>query len=107
MKSLDMFVDNQRVENPGRVNHGTHKLQLYAAPVPPADEIPLEEHYHPKDWQRYGEATLRLSICEGPPRPGSLTPSEASDDEDEVQKCPPVRIPCKQRVIIFITTDRP
>ncbi|XP_064626695.1 uncharacterized protein LOC135487166 isoform X4 [Lineus longissimus] len=63
---------------------GTHSIQLYLPPVPDVDRIPVEEHWAPKEWVRYGKATLRLNIFLDSPRPGSLTPSEASDDDDEV-----------------------
>lgn len=65
------------------LNLGTHVMQLYEPPVPEADVIPLEEHWQPKEWHRYGKATLRIHVFQGTARPGSLVPSEVSEDEEE------------------------
>ena len=65
-------------------------LQLYKGPVPDLSLIPLEPHWQAKEWSRYGEATLRLAVLQGRPRPGDLTPSEPEDEEEE--EMPPVGI---------------
>lgn len=65
-----------------RVNTGTHTLQLYTPPVPDPQLIPLVPHHLPKDWHRYGKATVRLHLFADHPRPGSLSPSEASEEEE-------------------------
>ena len=76
-------VNSEFVED-YKVNVGTHTLRLYEAPVPQIDSIPLEG---PKAWHKYKKATVRINIFVGTPRPGSLTPSEASDEDVD---CPPV-----------------
>ncbi|XP_074643635.1 uncharacterized protein LOC141900574 isoform X3 [Tubulanus polymorphus] len=71
------------------VNVGTKNIQLYLPPVPNPDTIPLEPHYVSKDWTRYGKADLRLHVFHNIPRPGSVTPSEVSEDEDNDSLIPP------------------
>ncbi|CAH1775471.1 unnamed protein product [Owenia fusiformis] len=66
-----------------RVNTGVHTIQLYTPPIPEPHTIPLEYQHRPKDWERYGKANVRIYMFTGTPRPGSLSQSDASDDEDE------------------------
>lgn len=66
-----------------RVNTGTHSLRLYRPPVPSPGQVPRDPAVQPRDWVRYREATLRFHVFQEVPRPGSLTPSEASDEEEE------------------------
>lgn len=68
-----------------KINVGTHTLHLYHAPVPEIESIPLEGR---KVWQTYNKATVRINIFVSTPQPGSLTPSEASDEDND--DCPPV-----------------
>lgn len=68
------------------INQGTHTLQLYQPPVPEPSSIPFDDQPYQRDWERYGKngkGTLRLYIFQGQPRPGSLTPSDMSDIDDE------------------------
>ena len=67
-----------------RVNSGTHEIKLFYPPVPEAGRIPFEEIPIQRDWKRYGKSTLRVHIFQGNPRPGSLTPSDMSDDGEEI-----------------------
>lgn len=66
------------------VNTGTHTLKMFYPPAPDANQIPFENRPYKSDWTRYGKAALRLHIFQGQPRPGSLTPSEESEDGEEV-----------------------
>ncbi|KAJ8305994.1 hypothetical protein KUTeg_016539 [Tegillarca granosa] len=66
------------------INTGTHTLKLYYPPVPEPNRIPFEDLPLNRDWKRYGRSTLRLHIFQGQPRPGSLSPSDLSDDAEEV-----------------------
>ncbi|KAK2156510.1 hypothetical protein LSH36_211g01013 [Paralvinella palmiformis] len=63
-----------------KINVGTHTLHLYHAPVPEIESIPLEGR---KVWQTYNKATVRINIFVSTPQPGSLTPSEASDEDND------------------------
>ena len=66
------------------INQGTHTIPFFELPQPDANQIPLETQApYPRDWHRYGKATLRVYVFQGQPRPGSLTPSDISDVEDE------------------------
>lgn len=67
-----------------QINTGTQTLKLYTPPVPDAGQVPLEEIPGKNDWRRYGKATLRIHIFQGNPRPGSLTPSDMSEDGEDV-----------------------
>uniref|UniRef100_A0A8W8LP49 Uncharacterized protein n=1 Tax=Magallana gigas TaxID=29159 RepID=A0A8W8LP49_MAGGI len=67
-----------------QINTGTQTLKLYTPPVPDAGQVPLEEIPGKNDWRRYGKATLRIHIFRGNPRPGSLTPSDMSEDGEDV-----------------------
>jgi hypothetical protein len=67
-----------------RVNSGTKTLKLFQPPVPEPTRIPLLDVNYNREWRRYGKATLRIHIFQGQPRPGSLTPSDLSDDNEDV-----------------------
>ena len=75
-----------------RLNIGTHTLKLFAPPVPEPNSIPITDSssssHHLRQqqalWKRYGKASVRLHIFHGQPRPGSLTPSELSDEGEEI-----------------------
>ncbi|XP_013082308.1 uncharacterized protein LOC106067643 isoform X1 [Biomphalaria glabrata] len=67
-----------------RINAGTHILKLYEPPVPEPTNMPYDTLQYYKDARRYGKATVRIHIFQGQPRPGSLTPSELSDEGDDV-----------------------
>lgn len=67
-----------------QINTGTHTLKLYSPPVPDPSRIPFDEIPGNNDWRRYGKGTLRINIFQGNPRPGSLTPSDMSEDGEEV-----------------------
>lgn len=54
-------------------------MSLFCPPVP---EIQLIEKRGIGNGPRYHNATLRLKITGEASRPGSLTPSEDSDDQD-------------------------
>ncbi|KAK3090147.1 hypothetical protein FSP39_009490 [Pinctada imbricata] len=81
-----LSIRSRRNFNPHnmQVNIGTHVLKLYYPPVPEANRIPFEEIPTHRDWRRYGKATLKVHIFQGHPRPGSLTPSDLSEDGDDV-----------------------
>ncbi|XP_077980871.1 uncharacterized protein LOC144436074 isoform X3 [Glandiceps talaboti] len=67
-----------------RVHTGTHKLKMYYPPVPDAKHIPAMPHQYPKEWVKFGKASIRIHIFTGKP-PGTLTPSTiASDIEDDI-----------------------
>ncbi|XP_033737089.1 uncharacterized protein LOC117325189 isoform X5 [Pecten maximus] len=66
------------------INSGTHTIKLFYPPAAEAGQIPFEEIPTNRDWKRYGRSTLRIHIFQGEPRPGSLTPSENSDDGEDV-----------------------
>ncbi|KAI0225502.1 hypothetical protein LSAT2_023748 [Lamellibrachia satsuma] len=72
-----------------QLNTGTHQLQLFQPPVPKISAIPFRQRNFPKQWKRYGRATLRVYIFRGLPRPGSLTPSDRSEDDEDDKICPP------------------
>lgn len=82
----DLSVRGRRNFNPKtmQINTGTHTLRLYTPPVPDPGQVPLEEIQGNHDWRRYGKATLRIHIFQGNPRPGSLTPSDMSEDGEDV-----------------------
>ncbi|XP_052774398.1 uncharacterized protein LOC128212988 isoform X3 [Mya arenaria] len=65
------------------INQGTHTIPFYQLPMPEPNQIPLDGGPFPRDFARYGKATLRVYVFQGNPRPGSLTPSDVSDIEDE------------------------
>ena len=65
-----------------RINTGTHTLKLYTPPVPEVSRLPLED-LSMRDYKRYGKGTIRIHVFHGTPRPGSLTPSELSDDPED------------------------
>ena len=67
-----------------KVNTGTKILKLFMPPVPEPARIPLQDVNYNRDWRRYHNATLKIHIFQGQPRPGSLTPSDLSDDNEEV-----------------------
>ncbi|XP_013420709.1 uncharacterized protein LOC106181016 [Lingula anatina] len=80
----DMYSSYHRSNiNQSTVNTGTHTVLLYEPPVPETDTISLEMGWKPQGVRRFRRATLRLRLFHGKPRPGSLTPSEASDQEDD------------------------
>ncbi|XP_069128656.1 uncharacterized protein [Argopecten irradians] len=66
------------------INSGTHTIKLFYPPAAEAGQIPFEDIPTNRDWKRYGKSTLRIHIFQGEPRPGSLTPSENSDDGEDV-----------------------
>lgn len=76
-----------------KINTGTHVLKLYEPPVPEPNRISLQDIYN-REWRRYRNATLRIHIFQGQPRPGSLTPSDLSDDNEDVLPEVCDRIPC-------------
>lgn len=82
----DLSIRGRRNFNPKtmQINTGTHTLRLYMPPVPDPGQVPLEEIQGNHDWRRYGKATLRIHIFQGNPRPGSLTPSDMSEDGEDV-----------------------
>ncbi|RUS83083.1 hypothetical protein EGW08_009169 [Elysia chlorotica] len=91
----DLSSRQRREFNPNlmRLNIGTHTLKLFAPPVPEPTSIPITDYsssssHHLKQqqamWKRYGKASVRLHIFHGQPRPGSLTPSELSDEGEEI-----------------------
>ncbi|XP_076440309.1 uncharacterized protein LOC143279891 isoform X2 [Babylonia areolata] len=67
-----------------KVNTGTRTLKLFSPPVPEPSRIPLQDVNYNREWRRYRNATLRVHVFQGQPRPGSLTPSDLSDDNEEV-----------------------
>ena len=67
-----------------QINIGTHTLKLYQPPVPDPSQIPFDEIPSHNDWRRYKKSTIRIHIFQGNPRPGSLTPSDLSEDGEEV-----------------------
>lgn len=67
-----------------RLNTGTKALKLFTPPVPEPARIPLQDVNYNREWRRYGKATLRIHIFQGQPRPGSLTPSDLSDDNEDL-----------------------
>ncbi|XP_013402348.2 uncharacterized protein LOC106167978 [Lingula anatina] len=80
----DMYSSYHRSNiNQSTVNTGTHTVLLYEPPVPETDTFSLEMGWKPQGVRRFRRATLRLRLFHGKPRPGSLTPSEASDQEDD------------------------
>ena len=84
----DLSIKKRRHYNPNTMsfNQGTHTLQLYQPPVPEPSSIPFDDQPYHRDWERYGKngkGSLRLYIFQGQPRPGSLTPSDMSDIDDE------------------------
>ncbi|XP_059151750.1 uncharacterized protein LOC131937975, partial [Physella acuta] len=82
-----------------RINTGTHTLKLYEPPVPEPTNIPYDDLQYHRDARRYGKATVRFHVFQGQPRPGSLTPSELSDDGDDV--LPEYAwLPCERRVAL-------
>ncbi|XP_071116690.1 uncharacterized protein [Haliotis cracherodii] len=80
----DLSSRERREFNPAlmRINNGTHTLKLFAPPVPEASRLPLED-FSLHDYKRYGRGSLRIHIFHGNPRPGSLTPSDISDDQED------------------------
>ncbi|XP_056018546.1 uncharacterized protein LOC125668024 isoform X3 [Ostrea edulis] len=82
----NLSVRGRRNYNPKtmQINTGTHTLKLYSPPVPDPSRIPFDEIPGNNDWRRYGKGTLRINIFQGNPRPGSLTPSDMSEDGEEV-----------------------
>ncbi|XP_053395523.1 uncharacterized protein LOC128555844 isoform X3 [Mercenaria mercenaria] len=78
-------VKKRRTFNPSimSINQGTHTIPLFQPPIPEPNQVPLSDQPYTRDWQRYGKATLRVYVFQGQPRPGSLTPSDVSDIEDE------------------------
>ncbi|GFR57810.1 coiled-coil domain-containing protein 17 [Elysia marginata] len=91
----DLSSRQRREFNPNtmRLNIGTHTLKLFAPPVPEPTSIPIDDSsisssHHLKQqqamWKRYGKASVRLHIFQGQPRPGSLTPSELSDEGEDI-----------------------
>lgn len=82
----NLSVRGRRNFNPKtmQINTGTHTLRLYTPPVPDPGQVSLEEIQGNHDWRRYGKATLRIHIFQGNPRPGSLTPSDMSEDGEDV-----------------------
>lgn len=82
----NLSVRGRRNFNPKtmQINTGTHTLKLYTPPVPDPGQVPLEEIPGNNDWRRYGKATLKIHIFQGNPRPGSLTPSDMSEDGEDV-----------------------
>ncbi|XP_062610172.1 uncharacterized protein LOC134271939 isoform X3 [Saccostrea cucullata] len=82
----NLSVRGRRNFNPKtmQINIGTHTLKLYLPPVPDPSRIPMDEIPGNNDWRRYGKSTLRVHIFQGNPRPGSLTPSDLSEDGEEV-----------------------
>jgi hypothetical protein len=81
-----LSIRSRRNYNPNTmsVNTGTHTLKMFYPPAPDANQIPFENRPYKSDWTRYGKAALMLHIFQGQPRPGSLTPSEESEDGEEV-----------------------
>lgn len=67
-----------------KINTGNHILKLYEPPVPDPTRLPLQDINYNREWRRYRKATLRIHIFQGQPRPGSLTPSDMSDDNEDV-----------------------
>lgn len=67
-----------------RINIGTHVLKLFKPPVPEPTSIPIDDFHYQRDWSRYGNATVKIHIFQGAPRPGSLSPSVMSDNGDDV-----------------------
>lgn len=65
------------------INQGTHTIRLFQPPIPEPNQVPLDDGPYTRDWHRYGKATLRVYVFQGQPRPGSLTPSDLSDVDDE------------------------
>ncbi|KAL4236724.1 Coiled-coil domain-containing protein 17 [Mactra antiquata] len=65
------------------INDGTHTMPLFQPPIPEPNQVPLNDQPYTRDWQRYGKATLRVYVFQGQPRPGSLTPSDISDIDEE------------------------
>ena len=82
----DMSARGRRDFDPSimKVNTGTKILKLFLPPVPEPARIPLQDVNYNREWRRYHNATLKIHIFQGQPRPGSLTPSELSDDNEEV-----------------------
>ncbi|CAL1538632.1 unnamed protein product [Lymnaea stagnalis] len=82
----DLTSRQRREFNPSimRLNTGTHVLKLYEPPVPEPTNIPYNDLQYHRDARRYGKASVRIHIFQGLPRPGSLTPSELSDEGDNV-----------------------
>ena len=82
----DLSIRGRRNFNPKtmQINIGTHTLKLYQPPVPDPSQIPFDEIPSHNDWRRYKKSTLRIHIFQGNPRPGSLTPSDLSEDGEEV-----------------------
>lgn len=82
----DMSARSRRDFDPSimKINTGTNTLKLYEPPVPEAGRIPLQDINYNREWRRYRNATLRIHIFQGQPRPGSLTPSDLSDDNEDV-----------------------
>nr|XP_022315189.1 uncharacterized protein LOC111119376 isoform X5 [Crassostrea virginica] len=82
----NLSIRGRRNFNPKtmQINIGTHTLKLYQPPVPDPSQIPFDEIPSHNDWRRYKKSTLRIHIFQGNPRPGSLTPSDLSEDGEEV-----------------------
>ena len=82
----DLSARSRRDFDPSnmRVNTGTKNLKLFWPPVPEPARIPLQDVNYNREWRRYHSATLKVHIFQGQPRPGSLTPSDLSDDNEEV-----------------------
>lgn len=57
-------------------NIGLHTLHLYETPVPSISSLPVDYHYGPKNWTRYGKSTLKLRIFI------DKVDSESSDESD-------------------------
>ncbi|XP_060559794.1 uncharacterized protein LOC132719870 isoform X5 [Ruditapes philippinarum] len=81
----NLSVKKRRTFNPNimSINQGTHTIPLFQPPIAEPNQIPVSDQPYSRDLQRYGKATLRIYIFQGQPRPGSLTPSDISDVDDE------------------------
>jgi hypothetical protein len=88
----DLSTKKRRTFNPNTmsINQGTHTLPLFQPPIPEPNQVPLSDQPYTRDWQRYGKATLRVYVFQGQPRPGSLTPSDLSEAEEDEDTLPEV-----------------
>ncbi len=78
---LTVQVQGPQLTSQRHMNIGTHLMNLYEPPVPEPVDIPIEEHWQPKDWKRYRHnALLKIHIFQDKPEPGSPSLSEASND---------------------------
>jgi hypothetical protein len=85
VQALQPFLCSTVNEDPQsiKIDVGTKVVDLFEPPVPDIHHIPTQPQFKARDWRPYGKATLRIHVFTGAPRPGSLTPSEASEDEEE------------------------